>query len=403
MCNYCGLKPKYTEGSKTHPYCGRTCAGKAQMEGRASSNYFIRYFILILMYLSNICSSEPCAGAGDRSSASLSQKGQRGNQSLSVANSCDWCHMQNKCTDKITNSPYCGQTCARKAKGAMGITDPTICIIPKCPKDVWSPSSGPKSKYCGSAHRNLGKVACLWCRQKEKSGHHHFCSKTCAGEAEALAPFLIEVYPGHEIFDSVAHQFNTKWLHPPSPGKKNGTARKVYKIVEKPSFREEYDQYRAFLEQRDHFKGRKGMTAGNERRRWHGTTRNCNIGDQDQLKLCNLAVCPVCNIIRTSFDLKYFTKWGRFGRGIYTSATSSKSNDYINNGVTHPYKAIFLAHVSVGRASIQYNDNANLTQPPNGYDSVIGEPKQGGSLNYDELIVYRNDAIRPSYLVMYDQ
>jgi hypothetical protein len=26
----------------------------------------------------------------------------------------------------------------------------------------------------------------------------------------------------------------------------------------------------------------------------------------------------------------------------------------------------------------------------------------GSSLNYDELVVYNNDAIRPSYLVMYD-
>ena len=26
----------------------------------------------------------------------------------------------------------------------------------------------------------------------------------------------------------------------------------------------------------------------------------------------------------------------------------------------------------------------------------------GGSLNYDELIVYKNEAVRPSYLVMYE-
>ena len=32
---------------------------------------------------------------------------------------------------------------------------------------------------------------------------------------------------------------------------------------------------------------------------------------------------------------------------------------------------------------------------------VLGEV--GGSLNHDELVVYNNDAIRPSYLVMYDK
>ena len=26
----------------------------------------------------------------------------------------------------------------------------------------------------------------------------------------------------------------------------------------------------------------------------------------------------------------------------------------------------------------------------------------GGSLNYDELVVYRNEAIKPAYLVVYD-
>ena len=28
--------------------------------------------------------------------------------------------------------------------------------------------------------------------------------------------------------------------------------------------------------------------------------------------------------------------------------------------------------------------------------------EKGGSLNYDELVVYDNDAIRPSFLVMYE-
>ena len=34
-------------------------------------------------------------------------------------------------------------------------------------------------------------------------------------------------------------------------------------------------------------------------------------------------------------------------------------------------------------------------------EQILGEV--GDSLNYDELVVYNNDAIRPSYLVMYDE
>jgi len=33
-------------------------------------------------------------------------------------------------------------------------------------------------------------------------------------------------------------------------------------------------------------------------------------------------------------------------------------------------------------------------------EQVLAEA--GARLNYDELVVYNNDAIRPSYLVMYD-
>ncbi|EPS92982.1 hypothetical protein FOMPIDRAFT_93797 [Fomitopsis schrenkii] len=40
-----------------------------------------------------------------------------------------------------------------------------------------------------------------------------------------------------------------------------------------------------------------------------------------------------------------------------------------------------------------------LTQPPARYDSVLGEP--GAELNYDEAVLYRNEAIRPLFLVIY--
>lgn len=66
-------------------------------------------------------------------------------------------------------------------------------------------------------------------------------------------------------------------------------------------------------------------------------------------------------------------------------------------------------------------DNTKLTAPPPGYDSVclivvlvvlrvltagmmkvLAEVALGGSLNYDELVCYAENAIRPSYLLMYD-
>ena len=94
-----------------------------------------------------------------------------------------------------------------------------------------------------------------------------------------------------------------------------------------------------------------------------------------------------------------------------------RSDSYSRNDCTSKWKAVLLNKVVIGRGySLKVNDTT-LTGPPAGYDSVsivpfryfrwvlmkgqvIGEV--GVKLNYDELVVYDNDAIRPSYLVMYD-
>jgi len=86
--------------------------------------------------------------------------------------------------------------------------------------------------------------------------------------------------------------------------------------------------------------------------------------------------------------------------GIYTSATSSKSDSYSYNRCTSDWKAMLLNTVVAGKEYRTTANKSTLLKPPSGYDSVLGEV--GGRLNYDELVVYKNDAIRPSYLVMYD-
>ena len=134
-----------------------------------------------------------------------------------------------------------------------------------------------------------------------------------------------------------------------------------------------------------------GLTSGNLVRRWHGTNRNCNIGDNGQTSLCSSLECALCGIIKTSFDIgrsKKKTGWGRFGNGIYTSSTSSKfvgysltitivlisiicrSNDYSTNLVSSPWKAVLLSYVVVGKCKKFTADQPTLTQPPAGFDSV---------------------------------
>jgi len=209
---------------------------------------------------------------------------------------------------------------------------------------------------------------------------------------------IIEVPAGHVTFKSVANQFQVSWRHSSTCP----TVRRIYKVVLKQSFMAKYDAYRTSVENHGRFVA-KGRSAGNENRRWHGTNRECRLGDYGNTTFCNSTSCSLCSILRNSYDTNRFgqkTGWGRFGAGIYTSSTSSKSNDYSNNITPSTMKAILLNKVVVGRGYQMYQDNTSLTAPPAGFDSVIAQV--GVSLNHDELIVYTNDAIRTSFLVLYD-
>jgi len=61
---------------------------------------------------------------------------------------------------------------------------------------------------------------------------------------------------------------------------------------------------------------------------------------------------------------------------------------------------MFLCYVVVGKGIILTQDNQSLVDPPDGYDSVLGDP--GGSLNYDEVVVYDQDAVLPGYAIFYN-
>ncbi|KAI6025841.1 ADP-ribosylation [Pisolithus orientalis] len=267
---------------------------------------------------------------------------------------CDYCHKQPKYNDGTTTHSFCGKTCAKNAKAA-GIA---------------------------SAPAKSLKNGCLICGSPKKKGH--FCSQTCHSKATKKAPVLLEVPQGHDTFGSVSDQFKASWRHQTSCP----TVRRVYKVIGHPTSIAKYEAYRAQVEARGNFAAT-GRSPGNENRRWHGTTRECLLGDNGNSSLCSSQSCSAM--------------WDpSFGAGIYTSSTSSKSNDYSNNVKPSKLKAVLLNKVVVGRGYKMMQDNTSLTAPPPGYDSVLAEVATGGSLNYDELVCYTENAIRPSYLVMYD-
>ena len=63
-------------------------------------------------------------------------------------------------------------------------------------------------------------------------------------------------------------------------------------------------------------------------------------------------------------------------------------------------RAQLLCLVAQGARHELMQDNTKLTGAPEGFDSVYG--KNGGSLNYDEIVVYKSNAVWPQYVVVYE-
>ncbi|KIO27727.1 hypothetical protein M407DRAFT_37603, partial [Tulasnella calospora MUT 4182] len=138
---------------------------------------------------------------------------------------------------------------------------------------------------------------------------------------------------------------------------------------------------------------------------FHGTSRHCYLGEYEgYVTMCELAICSLCSILRTSFLVTKAGSAGRsfkrFGPGIYTSTVSSKADDYANKPSYSENKVVLVAKVALGKEGVLYQTTQDLTGPPYGYDSVLGEV--GVDLNYDEQVLYKDEAIRPAYVVIYE-
>lgn len=148
-----------------------------------------------------------------------------------------------------------------------------------------------------------------------------------------------------------------------------------------------------------------------------GTASECKVGVNIGLAPCSASTCCVCSILTAGFT-KLRAGSGavggqqrvlRYGKGIYSSATSGKANDYcLDSECIHAgkvYRTMFCVHVVAGRAYKTTAGDLNLnTEPPldgSGvqYDSVVGEV--GNNLNHDELVVYDERAIIPAYFLVY--
>lgn len=95
-------------------------------------------------------------------------------------------------------------------------------------------------------------------------------------------------------------------------------------------------------------------------------------------------------------------RFQRFGKGIYLAPNSSKCHDYTQGNPSHGFRAQLLCLVAQGARHELVQDNTKLMGAPEGFDSVYGCGKKGGSLNYDEIVVYEAKAVWPQYAVVYE-
>ncbi|KAF9648834.1 ADP-ribosylation [Thelephora ganbajun] len=353
MCQACGVKPRYYEKTtgKLHPFCGKTCASKVPK---------------MVTVVCDHCQRRPTSGS----------------------------HL------------YCGETCATAARLKK---KSETCSLTGCTKRATMYPIGSYWNYCSAGHEELALRGCICCRAVPYIGNYFPLCASCDSYLVGHGPFLLPVPQDHTTYWAVVDQFNAAWAHPTE----RPQIRMVYRIIPAPSVWDNYWAYSlstfptVFPFGRDVLEAKKPSSEqweypGNEHLLWHGTTRACDIGEGGQNVFCTSPKCSLCSIARGSFNVASAGKraFQRYGPGIYTSSKSSKSDHYAKNEIKSPWKALLLNNVLAGVEYTTVFNERHLKGPPLGYDSVYGKP--GLSLNYDELVVYTDHAIRPAYLVMYE-
>ena len=170
----------------------------------------------------------------------------------------------------------------------------------------------------------------------------------------------------------------------------------IFRIVN-PMVAERFEGYR------DHFV----LYRGTEKH-YHGTMLCCDLANYAEL--CDDPNCGACGIAKRGFDPQKInlSAWQRFGNGFYFAPNSSKAYDYAaGNRVgasinSTSYNAIILCDIAPGRKYGIRCHSPHLPTPPSGYDSFHGKSKGimgKGELNYDELVIFDYEAIRPCYII----
>ncbi|KAJ7081842.1 hypothetical protein B0H15DRAFT_447957 [Mycena belliarum] len=222
---------------------------------------------------------------------------------------------------------------------------------------------------------------------------HRFSVKGPGNRTQKKSTRLVALSPKDPAYIQ-QKLFQDGWKHPKKP---KPSVHAILEIVLTEESLIPYLRYRALVEIS------RVPRYANEQLLFHGTNQRCLLGDGKQRpRPCDIAECLLCSVLRNSFEVENSGKrhkFRRFGKGIYTTACSSKADDYFRGLPDFPFRAVLVNRVVVGNPSNLQHNAEELDEPPTGHHSVVGIP--GGDLNYGETVVYTNDAIRPAYLIVY--
>ncbi|RGB40653.1 hypothetical protein C1646_650022 [Rhizophagus diaphanus] len=288
---------------------------------------------------------------------------------------------------------YCSDFC--RSETSKSKNKDTLCIQCKAFPRV------NQSFFCGKKWcRN-----CMICNKKSiMNSDTLWCGNMCRDsilnwENLIQPPRIIKLEACSSPYKSVLKQWKESWKS--YDGEEIPKVKAIWEIIVSWKILRRYEAYRDEVERTGHFKA---LIRGNEQRRFHGSSQTCLIGIVDG-NLCNSPSCSTCQIIKHSYRLPS-SSHGAFGCGIYFTANSSKAN-WHNRGSRHFYngtwfRTVLLNRVTVGRWWNQL-EFKRFVAPPPGYHSIIGKPSDEGRIKLDELVVYKEAACIPRYLIVYKE
>jgi hypothetical protein len=303
---------------------------------------------------------------------------------------------------------FCGRTHAKAALEQQGRELPPphgachVCKLAGCNQPVFfEEGTGRVHDFCCLTHAQMAREAGVWpASNRRLQGHahpdnrcalpgcsaprfadpatgfvHDFCGRTHAQQAQARGmmgydltgvqdsssmvdrvwrgrdsetPYVISMLTNrHPKYQGIKDQFLISWLHVgPKP-----TVMRIYQVRNPQQVFSTYSAYK------------ESLPVAAESRRWHGTSMapSCSFGIDINQRPCSDPTCAVCTICATSFDVAHSGRAAfggsarralRYGRGLYFSRVSSKSNDYNEKTERQSsqgrFRIMFLCKVALG-------------------------------------------------------